>query len=279
MKKPSLPPEVRAESVLIGGLEQEKLFQLDTLTTGAVQLHVLRDDLLPGGTKQRGCLRYLRELRQAGAREFVYASPFAGFAQVALSVSAALLGVRCTLFCERDKTVSQPGFHAFSRLAQRHGAHLVLCEDLDEAHARTLEYAREPSMKVLPLGFRSERFLDILTEEIHRVWSGLVAQLGHAPRELWVPVGSGTLLQCFHRVTAGRIPIFGVDVRVLAPEDGRITSLRELPGVTVLRTPERFHEPVEHPPPVPSNCHYDAKLWRFLVSQAAPSALWWNVAR
>jgi hypothetical protein len=279
MNKPSLPAAAPTESVLVGGLESQRLFQLDTLTTPAGRLHVLRDDLLPGGTKQRGCLRYLRELRQAGTREFVYASPFAGFAQVALSVSAALLGARCTLFCERDKTVSHPGFHAFSRLAQRHGADLVLCEDLDEAHARTLEYAREPSMTVLPLGFRSQRFMDILTEEIQHVWSGLVDELGHPPRELWVPVGSGTLLQCFHRVTAGRVPIFGVDVRVLAPEDDRIAALRELPGVTLLRTPERFHEPVENPPPVPSNCHYDAKLWRFLGSRAAPSALWWNVAR
>lgn len=279
MQKSFLPSNEQTESVLIGGLEQEKLFQLDTLTTGAGRLHVLRDDILPGGTKQRGCLRYLRELQQAGTREFVYASPFAGFAQVALSVSAALLGARCTLFCERDKTASEPGFHAFSWIAKRHGANLVLCEDLDEAHARTFEYARAPSMTVLPLGFRSERFMDILTEEIRRVWDGIVSELGHPPRELWVPVGSGTLLHCFRRVTAGRVPIFGVDVRVLEPEDDRIASLRELPGVTLLRTPERFHEPVEHCPPVPSNCHYDAKLWRFLVSQAAPSALWWNVAK
>lgn len=265
--------------VVVGGLEQEKLFQLDTLATACGRLHVLRDDLLPGGTKQRGCWRYLRELQQQGSREFVYASPFAGFAQVALSVSAALLGVPCTLFCERDKTAAEPAFHAFSRLAQRHGAELILCESLEEAHERACAHGRQRSSTVLPLGFRAERFMEILTEEIRRVWDGLVGELGAAPSELWLPVGSGTLMQCFHRVTGGRTPIYGVDVRVLPAEDDRLASLRELPGVTLLRTPELFHEPVLLTPPVPSNRHYDAKLWRFVASQAKPSALWWNVAR
>lgn len=279
MSKPMQNPQVNALPGVMGGLEQEKLFQLDTLSTERGRLHVLRDDLLPGGTKQRGCGRYLRELQQQGSREFVYASPFAGFAQVALSVSAALLGVPCTLFCERDKTVAEPAFHPFSRLAQRHGAELILCESLEEAHQRACAYGHPRSSTVLPLGFRAERFMEILTEEIHRMWSGIVRELGHAPSELWLPVGSGTLMQCFHRVTGGRTPLYGVDVRVLPAEDDRLASLRELPGVTLLRTPERFHEPVQCPPPLPSNRHYDAKLWRFVASQAKPSALWWNVAR
>ncbi len=60
MQKSSVPSEVSTQPVLIGGLEQEKLFQLDTLTAGAGRLHVLRDDLLPGGTKQRGWCPFRR---------------------------------------------------------------------------------------------------------------------------------------------------------------------------------------------------------------------------
>ena len=44
---------------------------------------VVRDDLLPGGTKRRFLYRYLQS--QSHVREWVYASPRVGYAQVALA--------------------------------------------------------------------------------------------------------------------------------------------------------------------------------------------------
>jgi hypothetical protein len=46
----------------------------------------------------------------------------------------------------------------------------------------------------------------------------------------------------------------------------------------LLEAPEPFDQPAELPPPFPSCANYDAKAWRFLAEQAAPGALFWNVA-
>jgi hypothetical protein len=58
---------------------------LTPLQIDAGTVHVVRDDLLPGGTKQRAVHAYLRDAIAGGATSFVYASPPPGFAQVALA--------------------------------------------------------------------------------------------------------------------------------------------------------------------------------------------------
>ena len=65
-------------------------------------VNVVRDDRLPGGTKQRGLYGLLVEHRAAGVHRFVYASPFCGYVQVALSYLCAEIGLSCVLFCERN---------------------------------------------------------------------------------------------------------------------------------------------------------------------------------
>ena len=234
-------------------------------------ISVVRDDLLHGGTKQRAAVPYLREL---DVPEVVYASPFSGFAQVALAASAQDLPMEVTLFCEADP--AQPGLvaHEFTRLAEAMGARVVLTATLAEAEARAAEYeaSGDGRMKI-PLGFNDPRFIAHLEKEIVRQ----LATLEEKPRAIWLPVGSGTLARAFHAATLGRVPLKAVDVRVLEPEDQRITGLEA--KVELHRAPERFHERVRLSPPIPSNAYYDAKLWRFLRTHAKEGELWWNVAR
>ncbi|MBC7370827.1 MAG: hypothetical protein H7326_04635 [Bdellovibrionaceae bacterium] len=53
--------------------------------------YIAREDLLEGGSKQRAIAPYLEDLVRAGYTHFIYASPFCGFAQVALAASARKL--------------------------------------------------------------------------------------------------------------------------------------------------------------------------------------------
>lgn len=59
-----------------------------------VQVHagmqVVRDDLLPGGTKTRAIAALMHQAE--GGAEFVYASPAQGYAQLTLAHCARLLG-------------------------------------------------------------------------------------------------------------------------------------------------------------------------------------------
>lgn len=256
--------------------------ELTALEVPAGRVHVVRDDLLLGGTKQRAAVPYLAELVAAGHREVVYASPFAGFAQVALASSARHLGLACTLFCEQDQARPEaPGQpHAFSRLAESLGARLVLLPTLDEAErAAAIHAAAGPGAFKIPLGFNAPSFLAHLERELRRQWPLVVAWLGAAPRTLWLPVGSGTLASAFRGVVPEETALRCVDVRVLDPQDPRLQRLVRRPGIRLAAAAEPFSRVAVTPPPVPSNAHYDAKLWAFLLAEGQDGDVWWNVAR
>lgn len=256
--------------------------QIDTLKIPRGRLFVVRDDLLQGGTKQRAALPFVRRQQKTGVREFVYASPFAGFAQVALASACAVVGVDCTLFCERDRSREDGAFvpHDFSKLAASFGARLVICESLEEATRLTaLHTCSRPSSSVIPLGFDCAEFREDLTREVSRQWSLVQRLTGRGSGTLWLPVGSGTLASVFRRVIEPERQIKAIDVRVLGSDDPRLRRVAELKGVLLHSAPQPFVERSRTLPPIASNVHYDAKLWEFILRDADDGDIWWNVAR
>ena len=267
------------------GLASDSFSPLVELTALAIpdgHVHVVRDDLLAGGSKQRAAVPYLQELLAEGHREIVYASPFAGFAQVALASSTRHLGLSCTLFCEEDR--SRPGAvgvpHPFSRLAESMGARIIVVPTLEEAELLAQAYARAPrgSVKV-PLGLDAPVFRKYLKLEIARQWHVVLERLGAAPRTLWLPVGSATLATAFRDMVPPETGMRCVDVRVLDPRDVRLVQLAGRSGVRLHATAETFPQLASAPPPLPSNAHYDAKLWSFILAEGRDGDVWWNVAR
>ena len=253
-------------------------------------IHVVRDDLLGGGTKERACRPFLESLMRDGAREFVYASPFCGFAQVALAKSAKELGARCTIFAEEAPA---GGAHEFTELARSYGAKIRLTSNLSEAsiQAQAAErdahtfremfpdgsmFTHRASVINIPLGFDHRAFHQAFHVALQDAWS----QISYLDlKRIWLPVGSGTLARCFRSIAPPRIEINLVDVGVLPQKDDRIRMLTDLPNTRYMKAPEKFIEEAVEMPPIPSNKHYDAKLWAFLNENARSGDLWWNVAR
>lgn len=247
-------------------------------------LYVVRDDLLEGGTKQRAALPFLRDVAREGVREFVYASPFAGFAQIALAVACQKLKFECRVIAEADPSLSRGPqgkvAHPFSQLAQSFGARLELVTDLRDASTRASDYAAElPERFNVPLGFDHELYRFYLREAIGLQWQSIRNTLPQPPSVIWLPIGSGTLARVFREVIPLEIPLACVDVHVLAQDDQRIRSVRSLENTRYYSALEAFAEPVRKPPPIPSNAHYDAKLWTAILAHARHGDLWWNVAR
>lgn len=254
--------------------------QLTPLLVGERGLYVAREDLLPGGTKQRAIIPFLIERSSYGAREFVYAGPFCGFAQIALAVSCHALRLKARLFCEADPVTG--GAHAYSKLAQDWGAEISLHSSLAQAElaARTYASKRDERCYHIPLGFAHPRYLELLGRELSGQLLEMESQLGTTPRRLWLPIGSGTLARAFaSSLNPRRWSLVCVDVRVLPPEDARIRHWEMAPEVEFKRVPERFAEPAVELPQLPSNLHYDAKLWRHFASEGRDGDVWWNVAR
>jgi hypothetical protein len=239
-------------------------------------LVVVRDDLLPGGTKQRACAPYLTQMAQLGHKEFIYASPFSGYAQVALSYVCQKLKLKCTLVCE---TQSESRFHPYSLLSQQYGARLIKASDLTSAEARAQELVLNESILKIPLGFDSDDFRFHLKEEIHLKWKKFESTLNTKVKNLWLPLGSGTLAKTFSEILPNHITINCVNVHVLKNKDQRIQKLKKNSRINIYEAPMKFHERANMIPAIPSNEFYDAKLWSFINQYGQAGDVWWNVAK
>jgi hypothetical protein len=234
---------------------------------------VVRDDLLKGGTKQRAAIPFLRHMMEKGVEEFVYASPFSGYAQIALARSCELAGAKCSIFAEK-----QNGFGSCFTASIAEIAKVKLFDTLAEAESSSKKYAEsDPRRYKIPLGFNDPVYRECLQNELAKQWQILCDKLGFIPSRLWVPVGSGTLANVFYNILCNT-QLVCVDVGVLHRFDQRIKKIKSLKNAIYIRTPESFSERADFIPPIPSNLFYDAKLWQFIEANAKPGDVWWNVA-
>lgn len=244
------------------------------INNGTIQ--VVRDDKLIGGTKQRALRKYLTEAVKEGLGEFVYASPPPGYGQVALAYSCQQLNVACSLFCWQLNDT----YHEFSLLAASFGAKIYPCKSLEDAEAAAISYAgSRPGCIKLPLGFDVPDYIQSLREEITLSWQHITEDLGYEPERVWLPVGSSILSNVFRDVVPEKIILNCVTVRLLEQEDKRIQRIANRSNVNMFITNEQFLEPRTDPPAIPSNAHYDAKLWQFIKVYGQHKDVWWNVAK
>lgn len=241
---------------------------------------VARDDLLQGGTKERGLANYLPTLKASGIQELVYASPFCGYAQIAIAAAACQAQLKCRIFGVCDPQTSRPGnlnAHKNSLIAASFGASLSLCSSLHDAECAAADYARSHAFShKLPLGLNCPEFKSHLREALAFEFEREPAL--RASKRVFLPIGSGTLVNVFRELLPASSHIVAVNVRVLDDNDPRVTQVSRLQNVTVTKAPETFEEPATFVPPIPSNASYDAKLWRFVCQIADNGDLWWNVA-
>lgn len=216
-------------------------------------LQVVRDDLLPGGTKMRFMLPVLA---RDPAEEFVYASPAYGYAQVALAATCAMLGKRATVFTAKRKVP-----HRLTQLAHAHGAKVVLVPHgyLNVVQARARDYARAVGAKLIPFGVDMPEALDAIAE--------VARAMPVQPTQVWTVSGSGVLTRGLQRGWPG-----AEFCTVLIGKEGSDTGRARR-----FKAPESFEQDAKHPPPFPSCRNYDAKAWQFIRQHAAPGALFWNV--
>lgn len=211
---------------------------------------VVRDDLLHGGTKRRALVHLLHP-----GQEYVYASPAAGYAQVALAYACRDVGASCTVFTAKRKTL-----HHLTAEAQSHGAKVVLVPYgyLSHVQAAAQRYSAVTAATVLPFGLDTEAMRGQIAHVAHG--------LGVAPQEVWTVAGSGALTRALQQAWPW--------ARFYAVQIGRTPDIGRS---TLYQAPERFEDRASVCPPFPSSAWYDAKAWRFIRQYAMPGALFWNV--
>lgn len=219
------------------------------------RVYVVRDDLLAGGTKRRALMAVLPLLAQS-AREFVYATPAYGYAQIALAYACLDLGYKTTLFVAKRNAL-----HPRTQEAKSAAATIVEVPFgyLSNVTARARAYCVESGATLVPFGLDAPLFIDAI--------ANVARSLPLVPRSVWAVAGSGVLIRGLQRAW----PIADINaIRVGAePSVGR---------AKLFVAAEPYEKPAKNPPPFPSCPEYDAKAWAFIEQHADDGALFWNVA-
>lgn len=218
-------------------------FHLSTLDSP--HLTILRDDLLPGGTKRRALSTLVRTL----PHHIFYAGTVMGHGALALAYACAEAGRTAQIMIAADDA------HPFVQKLRGAGARVYTHRPMPIAalHALAGDAACEYSGGgfVFPPGFSTPEFDDALAKAL--------ADFDAAPYpEIWVASVTGTLARALKKAHPGKKII---TVSVVKNGEGDFTA------------PEKYHQTSKSPPPYPACPYTDAKLWQFATRHAAPGAL------
>jgi hypothetical protein len=252
---------------------------------GSLQVTVVRDDLLCGGTKSRFLKSYLEEAGLVEKyREFLYFSPWYGGAQLALAWTCSLLpehkavivlkapegleGVVLDRDQDEEIDFDDPRLPPYTKVALYYGAKVIFSTGLPEMEIE--EYLlKNPKAYYLPSGFRTPQMVAAIAD----IAKNLKRSLGRFD-ECWCAVGSGSLILALQQANLSE-RYYGVCVHERCPPMGEaIPIIPEVPFEETL--PEATF------PPFPSTFRYDAKAWAYLQAHAqgvvSPKrVLFWNV--
>ncbi len=219
---------------------------------------VLRDDLLPGGTKSI----LMDHILDPSYNEYVYASPVYGAFQIALSIWCKLNNKKATIICAKRTKL-----HPNTIKCIREGANIIQVESgyLNVVNKRAKDYSERVGAKKLDFGAKTELAKEIISNRM----KSIIEIIGREPKEIWCPIGSGTLVESILKATE-KSKVIGVQVGAeYHNSDKRLLVIKHsLP----------FDKPSKSKAPFPSIANYDLKAWELcLKHHKTDDVLFWNV--
>lgn len=222
---------------------------------------VLRDDLLPGGSKSRFLPYLIRD-----HEEVVFGGPFCGGAPVCLSVWGKKLGIKVTLFyAKRNK------LHRNQMTCLENGATIyqVPYGYMSNVQSKAKKYCQDTGAHFLPLGFdvpeANEPFMSDMRE---------LRRLKGDYDEIWVSSGTGMISRCL----GASFPNSAIKSVVVGLKS-RNENQNYPQNVEIITCPYKFEQDCKTKPPFKSSENYDAKAWEQLmkVGTRGKRILFWNV--
>ena len=155
---------------------------------------VIRDDLLPFGTKQRAGIEYLKKLKE---KIIIYVSPPNGMGQLALAQCGLEANKKIVIF-----TPFRAQKHKLTREVERLPNSKVFIKKVNkfsELYKYAEEYCKNtPDSKLLDLGFFNNEFIDIMANNINENWPKNIDK--NSVKRMCLVAGSGTLLNALYKV-------------------------------------------------------------------------------
>ena len=234
---------------------------------------VVRDDLLPAGSKQR----VMQDIFKSHPGGLIYPGPANGFAQVALALGAKEFNSKVVILIPKMRPLT-----AQTILAAQLGAEIIEFEG-DNAKLANMRTAAEKiinkdnnnnkiKLYMPKLGFAGDEFknafISALKESLDLDRAGVYS--------FWVVGGSGTLaLTLLDMFQNSKVNVVQVGKQI-------DWYFKDNLWAKLYIANEGFYEAAKDPPPYPSVSNYDAKVWQFakkaIIEQNETPTIIWNVA-
>lgn len=226
-------------------------------------INILRDDLLEGGTKS--ILLDGIENLYLNKTEYVYASPVYGGFQIALSAYCKKKGLNTTIFCAKRAKK-----HPNTLKCIEYGAKIIEVYPgyLSVIEKRARDYCyKQPHIHKFVFGANTLENINLISERTKQLFQYLNCE----PDEIWVSVGSGTLIQGILKVV-NHAKVYGVIVGA--------DFKYEHPNLTLIKYPKPFEIESKLKVEFPSMPNYDRKALELCLShvrEVNSNVLFWNV--
>lgn len=256
-KSVKVPNELYNPPVIIKSVEYEnKTF------------NIFRDDYLIGGTKQRAVIPYIE---QSNKKEFVYAGPIYGYAQIALSYGVKLTRRKGTLFVEKTEHL-----YPFTKYAYSFGNteiiqvpkpnHLKIVQEKAKIYSEKLS-----GVQLLSFGLNDDTYKRLFYENLKKAMPKHL--LENNPKRLWLVAGSATILNVLAK-------IFTKTFFLVVQVGKKIWPDQLIEGRSKLYiSDEKFANVAINQPPYQSVSTYDAKLWKYVMKYGKTGDYIWNVGK
>ena len=222
-------------------------------------IRVVRDDLLDGGTKRRAFTMYVAS--RPDVKEFVYASPRQGYAQLSLAYACHDLGRKCTV------TVPKGEKTWLTIEAEKLGCNIIQVPMgyLSNIQHKARVYCEETESHLIPFGGDHPIIIEAMTRA--------ALSLDIQPKEVWTVMSSGVLSRGLQNAWP--------DAKVYGVQIGHNTTEEVMGRAETFRSKYTFQQECkkDERPPFPSSLTYDSKAWTFIKEKATEGALFWNVGK
>jgi hypothetical protein len=223
-------------------------------------INVVREDLLPGGTKRRAAYNYV--LRFPEIENWVYASPRQGYAQLALAYVCKDLGKKAIIYVPDSDEKTELTKQSEALGAEINQVPMGMLTVINK-RARDRQGLGWDKTMCIPFGLDHP----IIIQTIANFAKGLSIQ----PKEVWSVMSSGVLSRGL-QMAWPEAKVYGVQI-------GHGTTTEEMGRAITIPKRMPFHKdcPIEERPPFPSSLTYDSKAWKHIKEMASPDSLFWNV--
>ena len=230
-------------------------------------ISVLRDDLLIGGTKS---ILMSSINNDVNINEFVYASPVYGGFQIALSAYCHSIGKKATIFCARRKIN-----HSNTIKCMEYGTKIIEVYPgyLTCVEKKAREYCiGKKNVKKIVFGAKTDENIELIANRTRQI----IKQLGKEPDEIWIAIGSGTLITGILQSVSENVKVIGVQVGAEFIPD------REYKNLTIIKYPKSFEYESGLKIPFHSMKNYDLKAFETCLEHNKDMnndklVLFWNV--